>query len=163
MLSGDSPFVAEPKNTIARAERLNVTWNQMNFLTLQQMFLPHMAAIRTDQKSSLVRIISAFSLATEQPVPIAKPTSAVFKASTSAIPSPETATVLFCSIKVLTKRYLSYGVALAITLTPFLKVFLKFFNEALSGFSANNYLNSSPVMHSEFKFSLACSAVIIPA
>jgi hypothetical protein len=57
------------------------------------MFLPHLTAVKILAKLSSRRIISEASLATSVPViPIAKPTSAFFKAGASLVPSPVTAT-----------------------------------------------------------------------
>lgn len=71
------------------------------------MFLPHITAIMVASKLSLVMMISATSLATETPDPIAKPTSAVLKASISLIPSPVTATVFPSSFNPTAKTCLS--------------------------------------------------------
>ena len=60
--------------------------------------------------------MSAAYLATSVPdIPIAKPTSAFFKAGASFVPSPVTATTLPNSIKPVTKAYLSSGLDLART------------------------------------------------
>ena len=61
--------------------------------------------------------MSAASLAIEHPDPIAKLTLASFKASTSLIPSPVTATPLFNSLSPTTSKCLSLGTALASTLS----------------------------------------------
>lgn len=58
------------------------------------MFLPHFTAVIIEAKLSSRRIISAAFLAISVPaIPIAKPTSAFFKAGASFVPSPVTATV----------------------------------------------------------------------
>jgi len=81
------------------------------------MFLPHITAFIVASKLSSTRIISALSLAILHPDPIAKPTLAFLKASTSLIPSPVTATALPNSLSPTTRRYLSLGIALAKTLS----------------------------------------------
>lgn len=48
-------------------------------------------------------------------IPIAKPTSALFKAGASLVPSPVTATTEPSSFKPVTRRYLSSGEDLAST------------------------------------------------
>ena len=81
------------------------------------MFLPHLMATIIDPKLSSRRIISAASLATYVPaIPIAKPTSALFSAAASFVPSPVTATTWPSFINPVARRYLSYGVLLASTL-----------------------------------------------
>lgn len=81
------------------------------------MFLPHITDLTTDSKLSEINIMSDASLATEHPDPIANPTSAVLRASTSLIPSPVTATALPSSLSPTTSNYLSYGIALLNTLS----------------------------------------------
>lgn len=81
------------------------------------MFLPHMQAFTIDAKLSSIMIISAACFAISVPViPIAKPTSAFFKAGASLVPSPVTATTSPSSFNPVTKRYLSSGLDLARTL-----------------------------------------------
>ena len=59
-----------------------------------------MQALRILAKLSSSNIIEAASLAISVPaIPIAKPTSAFFKAGASFVPSPVTATTFFASIK----------------------------------------------------------------
>ena len=73
-----------------------------------------------DAKLSSIKIISAADFATSVPViPIAKPTSAFFKAGASLVPSPVTATTSPTSFKATTSRYLSSGLDLARTLSVF--------------------------------------------
>lgn len=68
-------------------------------------------------KLSSNKIIPAASLATSVPaIPIAKPTSAFFKAGASLVPSPVTATTLPNYLIPVTNKYLSSGDDLAITL-----------------------------------------------
>jgi len=57
------------------------------------MFLPHLQAVTILLKLSSNKMIPAASLATSVPaIPMAKPTSAFFKAGASLVPSPVTAT-----------------------------------------------------------------------
>jgi hypothetical protein len=59
---------------------------------------------------SLRRMMSEASLAVSVPaIPIAKPTSAFFKAGASLVPSPVTATTYLSLIKPTTMAYLSSG------------------------------------------------------
>jgi hypothetical protein len=65
------------------------------------MFLPQRTAFTMEAKLSSRRIISAACLATSVPViPIAKPTSAFFRAGASFVPSPVTATTSPLSIRI---------------------------------------------------------------
>ena len=60
--------------------------------------------------------MAAAYLATYVPaIPIAKPTSAFFKAGASLVPSPVAATTSPLSFNPVTKAYLSYGLDLAKT------------------------------------------------
>ena len=60
--------------------------------------------------------MAAACLATSVPqIPIAKPTSAFFKAGASLVPSPVTATTFPLSISPVTRAYLSSGLDLAKT------------------------------------------------
>jgi hypothetical protein len=69
-----------------------------------------------DEKLSSNRIILAAYLATSVPaIPIAKPTSAFFRAGASLVPSPVTATTCPLSINPVTNAYLSSGLLLANT------------------------------------------------
>jgi len=80
------------------------------------MFLPQRTALTIEVKLSSRRIISAASLATSVPAfPIAKPTSALFKAGASFVPSPVTATTFLLAIRPKTIAYLSSGLHLAMT------------------------------------------------
>jgi len=98
------------------ATQLTVNWNYRNFLILSKIFLPHLIAVTILVKLSSNRIIPAASLATSVPaIPIAKPTSAFFKAGASLVPSPVTATTLLSYFSPVTKRYLSSGVERANT------------------------------------------------
>ena len=59
------------------------------------MLRPHFTAVIIELKLSSIKIISAASFATSDPlIPIANPTSAIFKAGASFVPSPVTATTL---------------------------------------------------------------------
>lgn len=74
------------------------------------MFLPHLMALTIEAKLSSIIITSAAYLAISVPaIPIAKPTSAFFKAGASLVPSPVTATTLSLSLRPITKAYLSSG------------------------------------------------------
>jgi hypothetical protein len=89
------------------------------------MFLPHIQALTIEAKLSSIMIMSAACLATSVPViPIAKPTSAFFRAGASLVPSPVTATVSPSSLKPVTSKYLSSGLDLAKTLSVF-HIYLK--------------------------------------
>lgn len=67
-------------------------------------------------KLSSNRIISAAYLATSVPaIPIANPTSALFNAGASLVPSPVTATMFPLSLSPVTRAYLSSGRDLART------------------------------------------------
>lgn len=80
------------------------------------MLRPQSTAFTIDVKLSFNKIISAAYFATSVPViPIAKPTSAFFKAGASFVPSPVTATTYPLSRRPVTKAYLSYGLDLAKT------------------------------------------------
>ena len=71
----------EPINAVTRATILAVNWNCKNFLMLSYIFLPQTTALTMLEKLSSSKIIAAARLATSVPViPIAKPTSAFFKA-----------------------------------------------------------------------------------
>jgi len=89
------------------------------------MFLPHIIAFIIELKLSSSKIISLASLATYVPlknylififiipaIPMAKPTSALFNAGASFVPSPVTATIFPLSIKPTTNAYLSSGLDL---------------------------------------------------
>ncbi|KAK5633688.1 hypothetical protein RRF57_009401 [Xylaria bambusicola] len=69
-----------------------------------------MGAVRIEVKLSSINTISEASLATSVPqTPIEKPTSAVFKAGASFVPSPVTATVSPRALSFATKMRLSSG------------------------------------------------------
>ena len=89
------------------------------------MFLPHIIAFIIELKLSSSKIISLASLATYVPlkyyltfifiipaIPMAKPTSALFNAGASLVPSPVTATIFPLSINPTTNAYLSSGLDL---------------------------------------------------
>ena len=72
------------------------------------MFLPQITALTIELKLSSRRMIDAASLATSVPViPIAKPTSAFFRAGASFVPSPVNATMQPLYFNPVTKAYLS--------------------------------------------------------
>lgn len=80
------------------------------------MFLPHRTALTIDSKLSSSKMIAEASLATYVPfIPIAKPTSAFFKAGASLVPSPVTATTFPLYFSPVTRAYLSSGLDLART------------------------------------------------
>jgi hypothetical protein len=82
------------------------------------MFLPHLTALTIEAKLSSMIKISAADLAISVPaIPIAKPTSAFFKAGASLVPSPVTATTFPFSLRPMTKAYLSSGLVLARTIS----------------------------------------------
>lgn len=110
-----------------------------------------------DPKLSSSRMISAASLATSVPaIPIAKPTSAFFRAAASLVPSPVTATTLSSYFKPRQRMYLSIGVDLASTFKSF-TTSLKAWISLMTSFSSPFYLlilkpptvflKSAPVMH----------------
>ena len=81
------------------------------------MFLPQSTALTIDVKLSSIKIMAAAYLATSVPqIPIAKPTSAFFKAGASLVPSPVTATTSPLSLSPVTKQYLSSGLDRAKTI-----------------------------------------------
>lgn len=73
------------------------------------MFRPYFTAVSTEQKLSSKSTISEAFLATSVPPPIANPTSALFKAGASLVPSPVTATIAPSALNPVTSRYLSSG------------------------------------------------------
>lgn len=80
------------------------------------MFRPHKTALTIELKLSSSKIIAADYLATSVPaIPMAKPTSAFFKAGASFVPSPVTATTSPLSLSPVTRAYLSSGLDLAKT------------------------------------------------
>ena len=79
----------------------------MNFLQFSKIFLPHLTALKIDEKLSSKKMISEASLATAHPDPMQKPTSASPKAITSEILSPVTATTDPESLRADVNRYLS--------------------------------------------------------
>jgi len=70
------------------------------------------------EKLSSVRIITAASLVTSVPVPMAMPMSAFFTAGASLTPSPVIATIWPCFLRTLTRRTLCSGLTRAITPMP---------------------------------------------
>ncbi len=83
------------------------------------MLRPQRVELMIDEILSSFKTTVAAALATWTPDPMQKPTSEILRASTSFMPSPVTATVLSISLSPLAIKYLSSGVALAITLSPF--------------------------------------------
>ena len=77
--------------------------------------LPHKTDFTMELKLSSIITISEASLATFDPLPILRPTSASFRAFASFVPSPVTAITLPYSIKPVTNAYLSSGLDLAKT------------------------------------------------
>ena len=102
--------VTAPIKVKTTATTFTVSWNCKNFFMLSYTFRPHIAAFIIELKLSSSNIISAAYLATSVPaIPIAKPTSAFFKAGASLVPSPVTATTFPISINPVTRAYLSSG------------------------------------------------------
>ena len=87
--------------------------------------------------------ISAASFATSVPLPIAKPTSAFFKAKASLTPSPVIPTTKSNSLAILTSLLLSWGIALAITLILG-RIFLIFSSLIISSLSWVIIKSSAP-------------------
>lgn len=80
------------------------------------MFRPQRTAFTIELKLSSNKMIAAASRATYVPaIPMAKPTSAFFKAGASFVPSPVTATTSPLYLSPVTRAYLSYGLDLAKT------------------------------------------------
>jgi len=119
-------------------------------------------AVKTEQKLSSVKTISDAALATSVPaIPIANPTSALFKAGASFVPSPVTATTLSYSLRPVTNKYLSSGEDLAKTfnffatslnarLLPTVSIIFSFLSSEGSSFLTippTVSLNYLPVMH----------------
>mmetsp|Transcript_16662 Transcript_16662/g.65071 ORF Transcript_16662/g.65071 Transcript_16662/m.65071 type:complete len:281 (-) Transcript_16662:1748-2590(-) len=106
-----------PKNAIASAATLTVSWNWRNFLMLSKMLRPHMTDLTMELKLSSVMMMSDASLAMSVPViPIARPTWALRSAGASLAPSPVTATSCFLrSRSRRTRRSLSSGLERAST------------------------------------------------
>mmetsp|Transcript_96915 Transcript_96915/g.313231 ORF Transcript_96915/g.313231 Transcript_96915/m.313231 type:complete len:222 (-) Transcript_96915:1502-2167(-) len=76
-----------------RIEMLTVNWNCKNFWMESNTLRPHLAATTMLAKLSSSRMMFAASLAICVPaIPIAKPTSAFFRAGASLVPSPVIAT-----------------------------------------------------------------------
>ena len=70
------------------AVKLTVSWKIMNFLILLNIVLPNRIVFTILIKLLSNMIMSLVSFETSVPLPIAKPTSARFKAGASFIPSP---------------------------------------------------------------------------
>ena len=105
-----------PMRVVPTATMLIVNWNCINFLIESNMFLPQRTALTIELKLSSSRIMAAASLATYVPaIPMAKPTSAFFRAGASLVPSPVAATTSPLSFSPVTRAYLSSGLDLAKT------------------------------------------------
>ena len=78
---------------IPKAHILIVSWTIINFLILLNIVLPNSTALEIDRKLSSNITISLAYLATSVPLPILKPTSALFKAGASLTPSPVMPTI----------------------------------------------------------------------
>lgn len=104
---GDSAQKNMPMKTVRIMLKLTVIQNCKNLVTFWKMFLPQRTAQRHAWKLLSVRTIQLESLAAEQPVPIARPTQASFRASTSLIPSPVTET-LHCISRKIAYFFLSF-------------------------------------------------------
>jgi len=116
-LNGMWPRVAPLIKTIVSIEKLIVSWNWRNFRTLSNIARPQRIDRRIDEKLLSRMMRSAWSLATSQPLPIHKPTSAYLSTSESAIPSPAMATSPPCYYMPRIRTNLSSGVAREIILT----------------------------------------------
>ena len=79
--------------------------------------LLNLIAVTTSFKSLFIRTISADSMATSVPEPMAIPTSACTRAGASLIPSPTIATFLFCPCSFFTSFALSSGSTSAKTIS----------------------------------------------
>ena len=79
----------------------------MNFLILLNIVLPNRIALAIDKKLSSKMTMSLASLQTSEPDPIAKPTSAFFRAGASFTPSPVIPVTKFNSSVIFTRRLLS--------------------------------------------------------
>ena len=101
---------AAPMRVTPTATTFTVSWNWTNFLIESYIFLPHSTAFTIESKLSSSNMIAEAYLATYVPlIPIAKPTSAFFKAGASLVPSPVTATTLSFYLSPVTRAYLSSG------------------------------------------------------
>mmetsp|Transcript_67068 Transcript_67068/g.112530 ORF Transcript_67068/g.112530 Transcript_67068/m.112530 type:complete len:442 (+) Transcript_67068:901-2226(+) len=94
---------------------LTVSWNCRNFRILSLTVRPQVAAWTTVEKLSSIRTMSDAPTATSVPVFIAKPTSAIFRAGASLVPSPVTATMSPSCIRQATSTNLSVGLLRAST------------------------------------------------
>ena len=130
----------------------------------------------TEQKLSSVKTISEAFLATSVPVmPIANPTSALFNAGASFVPSPVTATTEPYSFNPVTRRYLSSGEERAKTFNFFVTSLnaLTFYTDSVvvpvtassrRTTGPTNFLNVFPVIHKKpYSFSNKSESLIIPA
>jgi len=90
---------------------LTVSWNMMNLRQFSKMLRPHFTALKMEEKLSSIKMMSAWSLATEQPDPMQNPTSASSRAMTSEMLSPVTAQNEPESLRAAVSRSLSNGVA----------------------------------------------------
>mmetsp|Transcript_62663 Transcript_62663/g.103354 ORF Transcript_62663/g.103354 Transcript_62663/m.103354 type:complete len:215 (+) Transcript_62663:2008-2652(+) len=115
---------AAPMKVINTPTILTVTWNWRNFLMLSFTLRPHITALTTLRKLSSSSTISEADLATSVPVCMENPTSAIFNAGPSFVPSPVTATTMPASCSSSAKVCLSSGLERASTCnlsTMFLK------------------------------------------
>lgn len=69
--------------TIHRHDRLTVSWNWINFLQLSNTFLPHLAALKMELKSSSTIRTAACAFVMSQPELVANPTEAAAIAGAS--------------------------------------------------------------------------------
>ena len=115
---GDYLMIKAPINAIAQTTPILVKENWTYFLMQSNRPLPCLTADKVEVKLSSRRIIPAASLAIFVPwMPIANPTSAVFRAGGSPAPSPVKATTFLSCLSPVAKRYLSWGEALKSTLS----------------------------------------------
>ena len=125
-------------NVKTTAVILTVIWNCRNFLTASLTARPHISAVMVEEKLSSRRIIELASLATSVPaMPMENPTSAIFRAGPSFVPSPVTATVSPRCFNLPTRIRLSSGDERART---------RRFGRILSISSSDSWRNFGPSM-----------------
>jgi hypothetical protein len=77
-----------PKKAVSRATTFTVSWNWTNLRRFSKTLRPHRMADTVETKLSSTITTSDASRATCEPEPMAKPTSAFFRAGASLTPSP---------------------------------------------------------------------------
>ena len=126
-----------PTNTMKHATTLTVSWKRMKRWMFWYKLRPHITARPIERNELSMIVISDASLATLVPSPIERPTCAAFKAGASFVPSPVTATTWLRLCKHSTNRFLSIGLARAITFKS---------NTRLRNSSSVKAASSGPVM-----------------